>query len=76
MNLRNPAYGKRGRFKFYPGDRVIGNDKRADYRQCRGTAIKYGPGKGEYLVRFDDGREEYVNTEWLEQLEQGGERDV
>ena len=64
-----PAHGKRGRYKFCPRDRVAGNDERADYRQCRGTVIKYGPGKGEYLVRFDDGREEYVNTEWLDRLE-------
>lgn len=68
--LRHPAHGKRGRFKFYPGDRVIGNDKKAAYRQSPGTVVKYGPGKGEYLVRFDEGPEEYVNTEWLEPLEE------
>jgi len=66
---RHHAHGRRAGFKFYAGDRVVGNDKRADYRECRGTVVKYGPGKGEYLVRFDDGREEYVNTEWLDQLE-------
>ena len=60
---------KRGRFSFHPGDRVKGNDKKADYRGDLGTVVKYGPGKGEYLVRFDDGREEYINTEWLEPLE-------
>ena len=60
---------KRGKFNFHPGQRVIGNDKKAAYRQRRGTVIKYGPGKSEYLVRFDDGREEYVNTEWLEALD-------
>jgi hypothetical protein len=60
---------KRGRLNFHPGQRVIGNDKKAAYRQREGTVVKYGPGKGEYLVRFDDGREEYINTEWLEPLE-------
>lgn len=55
----------RMRLKFHRGQRVIGNDKKAAYRQRRGTVVKYGPGKGEYLVRFDDGQEEYVNTEWL-----------
>ena len=66
---RRPAHRKRGRFKFYPGERVIGNDKKAAYRERRGTVVKYGPGKGEYLVRFDEGREEYVNAEWLESIE-------
>lgn len=59
---------KRGRFSFYPGQRVIGNDKKAAYYQRRGTVVKYGPGKGEYLVQFDEGSDEYVNTEWLESL--------
>ena len=68
MNWRL-SLGKRARFKFHPGDRVIGNDKKAAYRKCRGTVLKYGPGKGEYLVRFDEGPEEYVNTEWLEPTE-------
>jgi hypothetical protein len=44
----------------------MGNDRKAAYRQILGTVVKYGPGKGEYLVRFDDGREEYVETGWLE----------
>ncbi len=59
---------KRGRFNFFPGQRVIGSDKKAAYRQRQGTVVKYGIGKGEYLVQFDDGREEYVNTGWLEPL--------
>ena len=66
---RHHVHGRRARFKFYSGDRVVGNDKRADYREYQGTVVKYGPGKGEYLVRFDDGREEYINTEWLDRLE-------
>ena len=67
----NPTHWaqKRGRLNFHPGQRVIGNDKKAAYRQREGTVVKYGPGKGEYLVRFDDGGEEYVNTEWLEALD-------
>jgi len=59
---------KRGRFSFFPGQRVIGSDKKAAYRQRQGTVVKYGIGKGEYLVQFDDGRKEYVNTGWLEPL--------
>jgi hypothetical protein len=57
---------KRGRFSFKPGERVRGSDRKASFRGRQGTVVKYGPGKGEYLVKFDDGREEYVNTEWLE----------
>jgi len=66
---RHPGHGKRGRFKFYPGDRVIGSEKKAACWERPGTVITYGPGTGEYLVRFDDGLREYVKTEWLEQLE-------
>lgn len=32
-------------------------------------SLNIAQGKGEYLVRFDGGREEYVNTEWLDRLE-------
>jgi len=54
-----------GRLKFNMGDIVIGNDKKASFRDRRGTVIGYKPRTHEYLVRFDDGRNEYVNPSWL-----------
>jgi hypothetical protein len=55
-----------GRLKFNTGDRIIGNDKKGSYWGRRGVIISYGPHKGEYLVHFDNGEDEYVNTEWLD----------
>jgi hypothetical protein len=55
-----------GRRKFNEGDRVIGNDNKASFRDRRGIVVKYVPHKGEYLVHFDDNRDEFVNTEWLD----------
>ncbi len=57
-----PAMGK---LKFNMGDIVIGNDKKASFRGRKGTVIGYEPRTHEYLVRFDDGRNEYVNPSWL-----------
>jgi len=54
-----------GRLKFNMGDRVIGNDRKASFRDRKGTVIGYEPRTHEYLVRFDDGRNEYVNPSWL-----------
>jgi len=54
-----------GRLKFNMGDRVIGNDRKASFRDRKGTIIGYEPRTHEYLVRFDDGRNEYVNPSWL-----------
>jgi len=54
-----------GRLKFNMGDMVIGNDKKASFRDRKGTVIGYEPRTHEYLVRFDDGRSEYVNPSWL-----------
>jgi len=55
-----------GRRKFNIGDRIIGNDKKASFRDRRGTVVEYWVLTGEYLVRFDDGRDEYVNPGWLD----------
>jgi transcriptional regulator with XRE-family HTH domain len=65
---RRYAKGSRqGRkLKFEAGDRVVGNDKKASFRDRKGTVKNYGPNKAEYLVLFDDGEEEYVNTEWID----------
>jgi len=57
-----PAMGK---LKFNMGDIVIGNDKKASFRDRKGTVIGYEPRTHEYLVRFNDGRNEYVNPSWL-----------
>jgi site-specific DNA-methyltransferase (adenine-specific) len=53
------------RLKFNMGDIVIGNDKKASFRDRKGAVIGYEPRTHEYLVRFDDGRNEYVNPSWL-----------
>ena len=55
-----------GRLKFDMGDIVIGNDRKASFRDRKGTVIGYEPRTHEYLVRFDDGRNEYVNPSWLD----------
>ena len=55
-----------GRKKFDIGSRVIGNDKKASFKDRRGTVVKYWTPTGEYLIRFDDGRDEYVNPRWLD----------
>lgn len=54
------------RRKFDSGDKVVGNDKRAWFRGRRGIILGYGPHKAEYLVHFDDGKDETVNVEWLD----------
>ena len=54
-----------GRLKFNMGDIVIGNGKKASFRDRKGTVIGYEPRTHEYLVRFEDGRNEYVNPSWL-----------
>lgn len=61
-----------GRRKFDTGDRVIGDDRKASYRDRRGTIVKYGPHKAEYLVHFDDSKYETVNVEWLDRERQPG----
>jgi hypothetical protein len=54
-----------GKLKFNMGDKVVGNDKKASFRERKGTVIGYEPKTHEYLVRFDDDKEEYVNPAWL-----------
>jgi len=54
-----------GSRKFNIGDRVIGNDRKASFRDRRGAVISYEPRTHEYLVRFDDGGNEYVNPSRL-----------
>lgn len=54
-----------GKLKFNMGDRVVGNDRKASFRDRKGTVIGYEPHTHEYLVRFDDGKNEYVNPAWL-----------
>lgn len=55
------------RTKLIVGDRVIGNDKRASFRERKGTVLQHGP-QSQYLVEFDDGRKEWVNSEWLDKV--------
>jgi len=54
--------------KFASGERVRGkegDEGKASFRGRIGTVLSYLRGSG-YLVRFDDGREEYVYAHWLE----------
>ncbi len=55
------------RTKFSIADKVIGNDKKASFRERKGVVVSYL--KGQYEVRFEDGRTEYVNSNWLDKLE-------
>lgn len=57
-----------GRRKFEIGDRVIGNDKKADFREEKGTIIGYGPHQSEYKVHFDDKGDNYVYSWWIDLL--------
>lgn len=54
------------RTKFNIGDKVIGNDKKASFRERKGVVVSYL--KGQYKVRFEDDRTEYVDSEWLDKL--------
>ena len=53
------------RRKFNVGDKVIGNDKKASFRERKGTIVKYELGS-QYWVMFDDGRKECVYSQWLD----------
>ena len=55
------------RRKFSIGDKVIGNDKKASFRERKGTVVSYL--KGQYEVHFQDGRTEYVDSDWLDKPE-------
>jgi hypothetical protein len=57
-----------GKLKFNMGNRVVGNDKKASFREREGTVIGYEPKTHEYLVHFDDGKTEYVNPAWLKRV--------
>jgi site-specific DNA-methyltransferase (adenine-specific) len=59
-----PEMGRK--LKFNMGDAVTGNDKKASFRGRKGTIVGYEPRTHEYLVRYEDGRNEYVNPSWLD----------
>jgi hypothetical protein len=54
-----------GRRKFNERDRGIGNNKKGSFWGCQSTIIRYWVLTDEYIVCFDDGKEEYVNYRWL-----------
>ena len=62
--------GRTPRFKFDVGDSVTVNDKApGDYRGRSGTIAVRGPGKTEYGVMFDGGKDvEYLNSWWLDSV--------
>ena len=55
--------------KFEIGDRVVVNAKGSrDYRGREGFVTELGPGKSEYRVEFEDGRQPttgYILSAWL-----------
>jgi hypothetical protein len=58
--------------KFADGTLVKGkegDDGKASFRGRVGTVISYLSGSG-YLVRFDDGQDEYAYAHWLEEFDQ------
>ena len=60
--------GRASRFKYDIGDRVTANDKApGDYKGRSGAIAIRGPGKAEYGVMFDGGKDvEYLNSWWLD----------
>lgn len=52
------------RRKFNIGDKVIGNEKKASFRERKGTIVQYELGS-QYWVMFD-GRKECVDSRWLD----------
>ncbi len=56
------------RRKFVDGTRVRSREEgAASFRGRTGTVVSYW-GESQYLVRFDDGREEYAYSYWLEAI--------
>jgi hypothetical protein len=60
---------KMARTKFNIGDKVIGNDKKASFRERKGVVVSYYQATHQYEVLFEDGRTEYVESNWLDKLE-------
>lgn len=56
--------------KFNIGDKVIGNEKKASFRERKGTIVQY-ESESQYWVMFDDGRKECVSSWWLDKEPQG-----
>ena len=54
--------------KFTLGERVVGNQKKASFRDRTGVIVECLPRSSEYGVRFDDHPErvEYVISSWLQ----------
>lgn len=57
--------------KFKVGDKVIGNEKKASFRDRKGTIVGHESGS-QYWVAFDDGRKECVNSSWIDKRTQDG----
>lgn len=53
--------------KFEPGQRVIGNDKKASYRGKSGIVESYNEATREYFIRFDGAPvTECLSPSWLD----------
>ncbi len=66
INKKEGVQPEIGKLKFNMGDIVIGNNRKASFKGRKGTVTGYEPRTHEYLVHFDDGRDEYVNPSWLD----------
>jgi hypothetical protein len=56
----------RRKLKFAPGARAkVNSEGPAEYRGRSGTVVDY-LGGSQYVIKFDDGRTEYLLSQWLE----------
>ena len=55
----------RGASKFHLGQRVVGSDVKRSLKGRPGIVVKKGP-VNHYKVKFDDGKEEWAFSLWLD----------
>jgi hypothetical protein len=61
-----------GKMKFNAGDKIIGNNKKADYSDKKGIVIGYNQATGEYQIRLENGEVHYVSPRWLDKFDEPG----
>jgi len=58
-----------GKMKFNMGDKIIGNNKKADYWDKKGIVIGYNRATSEYQIRLENGEAHYVSPRWFDKLD-------
>jgi hypothetical protein len=58
-----------GKMKFNVGDKIIGNNKKADYWDKKGVVIGYNQATGEYQIRLENGEVHYVSPRWFDKFD-------